>query len=115
MRGRNKRIDSYGYVSVYTGRPGRGWVAEQRLVMEKHLGGPIPAGMQVHHRDENKLNNALSNLELLPLAAHRAKHRKLDWHKIASAYLADAHPGRVAALLGCSRGAVRRVVKEWGL
>ena len=26
--------------------------------------GPIPEGMDVHHRDENKLNNVLDNFEL---------------------------------------------------
>src|SRR5688500_6774983 len=32
--------------------------------------GPIPDDYDVHHRDEDKTNNALSNLECLPKAEH---------------------------------------------
>lgn len=36
--------------------------------------GPIPAGMDVHHKDEDKGNNKLSNLELISKAAHASHH-----------------------------------------
>lgn len=32
--------------------------------------GPIPDGWDIHHRDENKTNNALDNFECLPKAEH---------------------------------------------
>ncbi|MBQ7023530.1 MAG: HNH endonuclease [Akkermansia sp.] len=38
-----------------------------RLVWEV-FNGPIPEGMTVNHKDENKLNNSLSNLELMTMA-----------------------------------------------
>ena len=49
--------------------------AEQRLVWE-HFNGPIPDGMDVHHRDENKLNNSPDNLELMFRSEHVSMHRR---------------------------------------
>lgn len=38
--------------------------------------GPIPPGYVVHHKDENKLNFAIENLELLSISTHRKLHMK---------------------------------------
>jgi hypothetical protein len=40
----------------------------------KDAHGPIPDGHEIHHRDENTLNNALENLECLSGKAHRDLH-----------------------------------------
>jgi hypothetical protein len=40
----------------------------------EHSNGPIPGGYDVHHRDGNKENNALPNLELLTVSDHGKKH-----------------------------------------
>lgn len=50
------------------------WKLRAQVVWE-FANGPIPAGFGVHHRDENKLNDALDNLELLSKADHLAVHR----------------------------------------
>lgn len=42
-------------------------------VWRKHY-GIIPKGYQVHHKDHNKSNNDISNLELLTVAEHRKRH-----------------------------------------
>lgn len=44
-----------------------------REIWEQHY-GPIPLGYEVHHKDEDKRNNALNNLELLTEADHAAAH-----------------------------------------
>lgn len=36
--------------------------------------GPIPSGMDIHHIDENPLNNDISNLEMVEHGAHRHMH-----------------------------------------
>jgi hypothetical protein len=41
-----------------------------RLVMEEAVGRPLLASEDVHHIDGNKLNNALSNLQLLSHGHH---------------------------------------------
>jgi hypothetical protein len=38
--------------------------------------GDVPRGFEIHHRDDDKLNNALENLELLEKGRHSAEHRK---------------------------------------
>lgn len=45
-----------------------------RLVMEKHVGRKLMFGEIVHHKDRNKLNNTLSNLELVTPKRHAEIH-----------------------------------------
>lgn len=56
---------------------------EHRVLMEQMLGRELMPGEIVHHKDGNKLNNDLSNLELLPSQAehcrgHATKNRKCE-------------------------------------
>ncbi len=44
-------------------------VSLHRYKWEKEI-GDIPAGYDIHHRDGNKLNNEISNLECLPKSEH---------------------------------------------
>lgn len=46
-----------------------------RYVWHKHKGS-IPAGYVVHHKDEDKSNNDISNLELMKFEDHSAHHGK---------------------------------------
>ena len=41
--------------------------------------GPIPEGIVVHHKDEDKLKNAIENLELMPAGEHVRMHRREGW------------------------------------
>ena len=49
-------------------------VSYPRYVMEQHLGHPLPANKDVHHKDENPSNNDISNLELVDRIKHRRDH-----------------------------------------
>ena len=58
------------------------WVLLARHRWEQ-FNGPIPRGMGVHHKDENKLNDDISNLELTTKRQHLERHR--DGHDRATA------------------------------
>lgn len=49
-------------------------IPEHRFVVECHLNRRLSSNEHVHHRDEDKHNNALDNLELLTNAEHGARH-----------------------------------------
>ena len=59
-----------GYMLLKVG--GRN-VYQHREVWERH-NGSIPSGCYIHHRDGNRKNNELANLELVTPAAHRQMH-----------------------------------------
>uniref|UniRef100_A0A6M3LXM7 Putative homing endonuclease n=1 Tax=viral metagenome TaxID=1070528 RepID=A0A6M3LXM7_9ZZZZ len=54
-----------------TTMPRARWVWEQ-------ANGPIPDGYVVHHKDENKENDSLDNLELMTREDHTFYHRFMD-------------------------------------
>lgn len=50
-------------------------ISRHREVWEQ-AHGPIPEGMIVHHRDHDKRNNALSNLQLMTPQDHARHHNQ---------------------------------------
>jgi len=46
-----------------------------RLVWQYH-NGPILDGFDIHHKDENKHNNNIDNLELIEKRKHKSSHKK---------------------------------------
>ena len=52
------------------------YIYEHRFIMENYLGRLLDADEVVHHKNENKLDNALSNLEIKSRSGHSADHIK---------------------------------------
>src|SRR5262245_34587130 len=50
------------------------WRLRAQVVWEQHF-GPIPIGMGIHHKDRNRLNDDISNLELVSKGEHINEHR----------------------------------------
>jgi len=50
------------------------YMREHRLIMEKHLGRKLGIFEIVHHKDKNKSNNKLSNLQILSPEEHSSIH-----------------------------------------
>lgn len=68
------------YYYLYNGEKyySKGTKRLHRVVWEYYR-GRIPKGYDVHHKDENRRNNNISNLELRKAGAHRSVHLEA-WH-----------------------------------
>lgn len=62
---------NYRYKKVKT--PNGHLMDEHRYIWIKNY-GEIPSGYEIHHKDENKSNNDISNLELIEGKLHRQLH-----------------------------------------
>lgn len=80
--GRFVTADGYVMVSCHSHpwpRKG-GLIREHVMVMERHIGRRLGQNELVHHKDGNKQNNAIENLELMTFDAHSKLHRSFDAH-----------------------------------
>ena len=74
-------------IRIYTCKDGRQRVyikdtkkviSYPKYLMEQKLGRPLEPNEQVHHIDENPLNNTMNNLELTTNTKHMHKHRNMN-------------------------------------
>jgi hypothetical protein len=75
-----QRLSKDGHLRMYAAKhpfaEGRKEMQVHDMVMELHLGRRLLPHEVVHHRDENKTNNAIENLELKTHASHSSDHMK---------------------------------------
>lgn len=66
------QITPKGYRRVYDPTTKR--YRMEHVVVWEAANGPVPPGHQVHHRNEDKLDNRLENLELVDALTHKRLH-----------------------------------------
>lgn len=52
----------------------KGYVYEHRLIMEKHIGRYLRKNELVHHKDNDRSNNNIENLEIMSWPQHMRHH-----------------------------------------
>lgn len=50
-----------------------------RYLMEQHLGRPLRKDEEVHHKDHDKTNDDINNLEVINATEHRKHHNPLKY------------------------------------
>ena len=54
---------------------------EHRIVMERHIGRKLRRDEHVHHKNHNRKDNRIQNLELMNNREHHRYHAKRHWMK----------------------------------
>lgn len=72
------RVDAKGYLVIKAGPQRDRRVHE--IIAEAMLGRELKRDEQVHHKDENKLNNDWRNLQILTEKEHGAVSAKQAWY-----------------------------------
>lgn len=75
---KGKTTDGDGYILLYMPEHPNcnsiGFIREHRYIIEQHIGRLLTKEEVVHHKDNNKSNNSLDNLELLSVSQHLKNH-----------------------------------------
>ena len=77
-------ISAKGYRRVWCQDVGREGTGKRRYRMEhvviwERYNGPVPDGYHIHHRDGDKLNNDIGNLEMVTPLSHKRHHSGCEW------------------------------------
>ena len=86
-----------GYIWYFPSQGEKFEIIKRCRYVWESINGPIPKGMVIHHLDENKLNDEISNLVCITRSQHTSIHTKGktknitdDWKKSMS----ETHKGK---------------------
>jgi hypothetical protein len=59
----------------------KGYVKEHRYIMEQHIGRYLSSTEAIHHKDHNRYNNSIENLEIIGWREHALLHQNWKFIK----------------------------------
>lgn len=72
----------YALVPEHPNATKHGYVLAHRVIIENHLGRILNKNEVVHHKDGNKKNNNIDNLEVLDIVKHSRMHSNKHGHQM---------------------------------
>ena len=72
----NAKIDKKGHYSITSRKEGNNGKYLHRLIYADFYDIEIPKNYDIHHKDGNKLNNCIMNLQMVPHGIHTKNHQK---------------------------------------
>ena len=69
------KLNNRNYYQISTTKEGNSKKYLHRLIYEEFWGVKLPTEIHIHHKDGNKLNNCILNLEALTPVEHYSKHK----------------------------------------
>ena len=92
-------------------------VREHRHVIEQHIGRKLLRDEDVHHINGDKLDNSITNLEILQHRAHSLEHNPVTWdvESVKAKLLKGASAGKIAKEVGVSRQAITQYFRRKGI
>lgn len=101
-----------GYVMVWVA-PMHQYQYEHRMVMEKFIGRSLTSDEFVHHKDGNKTNNSIENLEIISNSEHTSLHLKERYANRIIRF-SECHPDRKHfAKRKCKKCYHRYYMRNW--
>ena len=92
-----------GYYRISSRKEGNNRKLLHRLIFEDFYGSEIPEGYVVHHKDENKQNNCILNLQLMKRAEHMSIHSKGENHHYYGISRSDELKKKLSKRIGIER------------
>lgn len=78
LRKRTSRPTEIRYFIKVSEDLSKGWIFYSKYLWENKF-GKTPKGYQIHHKDHNKLNDVIENLELLTISQHSSQHKDFNY------------------------------------